>query len=200
MCWFAVTTEPEGKKSVYPSGAARAASAAPRPPPAPPRFSITTVWPQICDSFSPTRRAEMSVAPPGGNGTMKRTGRCGQDCASTPDANSAASNVRMVFFMDPPRAILQRQREGEPDPECERRGRRGEALLPVAPRQELQREHAQPAAEVRGERDHDQPFAELHQRLLRPLQEAFELQRVAERPEMERQEQRECDSRHTVHD
>src|SRR6185503_15540946 len=197
MCWFAVTTEPEGKKSVYPSGAARAASAAPRPPPAPPRFSITTVWPQICDSFSPTRRAEMSVAPPGGNGTMKRTGFCGQDCAWAPAASSAPSMNAMIFFMGVLlRGILQRQ----PDGKGERTRGRGEALLPVAPRQELEREHAQAAAEMRGQRHHDQPFAELHQRLLGPLQEVFELQRVAQRPEMERQEQRERDPGHAVHD
>ena len=77
MCSFAVMTEPDGKKSVYPSGAALAASAAPMLPPAPPRFSITTVWPHISPSFWPTIRAEMSVAPPGGNGTMSRTGFVG---------------------------------------------------------------------------------------------------------------------------
>src|SRR6185436_9437591 len=144
------------------SGAARAASVAPRLPPAPPRFSITTCWPQIWDSFSPSSRAEMSVAPPGGNGTMKRTGRCGQfggeDCAAAAAANSAASRPTMIFFMDPPRAILQRQREREADRQRECGSARGEALLPVAPGEELEREHAQAAAQVRGERHHDQPL------------------------------------------
>src|ERR1700741_4433067 len=123
MCWFAVTTEPEGKKSVEPAGAPRAAPAAPRPPPAPPRFSITTVWPQIWLSFSPSRRAEMSVAPPGGNGTMKRTGRCGQfggeDCAAAVETRHAPSTNARILFMA---KILQRQRERQAHAEREGRG------------------------------------------------------------------------------
>src|SRR5262249_16569849 len=36
---------------------------------APARFSMLTGWPSDCESFSPTRRAKMSVEPPGANGT-----------------------------------------------------------------------------------------------------------------------------------
>ena len=44
-------------------------------PPAPARLSTTMVWPHVSVSFCATRRATMSVAPPGANGTMIRTGR-----------------------------------------------------------------------------------------------------------------------------
>jgi hypothetical protein len=41
-------------------------------PPAPVRFSTTTVWPSVRDSTSPTWRAMKSIAPPGASGTMNR--------------------------------------------------------------------------------------------------------------------------------
>src|SRR6185503_6445512 len=187
MCWFAVTTEPEGKKSVYPSGAARAASAAPTPPPAPPRFSITTCWFQICESFSPSSRAEMSVAPPGGNGTMKRTGFCGQDCACAQERTRPSSKPTSVFMI----SILQRQGEDQTHGKRRRRRHGGEAVLPFVPVEEFDRQHAQAAGEVRGERDDDRPLARFHQRLPGPGEEGIQLQRIAERPEVQRQEDRE---------
>src|SRR5580704_1530184 len=60
-------------------------------PPAPPRFSITTVWPQISSSFLPTRRAVMSVEPPGVNGTTMRTGFAGQVAALARRARRAGA-------------------------------------------------------------------------------------------------------------
>jgi len=45
--------------------------------PAPGLFSTTTGWPQRVDSWSAIRRPTMSVAPPGANGTIRRTGRVG---------------------------------------------------------------------------------------------------------------------------
>ncbi len=51
-------------------------------PAAPGRFSISTGWPHSVCSFSPTRRGIRSEAPPGANGTITRTGFCGQDCAN----------------------------------------------------------------------------------------------------------------------
>src|SRR6185295_18204670 len=114
------------------------------PPPAPPRFSITTCWPQIWVSFSPRRRAEISVAPPGGNGTMKRTGFCGQACAAAPLEASASStaprsltkpiSILLLKF------ILQCQRQGEPHGERDRRRGGREGLLPLVPGQKLQRQ------------------------------------------------------------
>jgi hypothetical protein len=40
----------------------------------------------------------MSVAPPGGKGTMKRTGFCGQDCAKAPLPSNTAAVIAMSFI------------------------------------------------------------------------------------------------------
>ena len=96
----------------------------------------------------------MSVAPPGGNGTMSFTGFCGQACAERArrgEQRRGERRMRESSCLSSCRTILQRQGEREPDGERERRRQRGERLLPVAPRQELEREHAQPAGEMRGE-------------------------------------------------
>src|SRR5262245_59122865 len=47
----------------------------------PGRLSTTTFWPRRWPSGAPTVRAITSVAPPGGNETMIRIGRVGNDCA-----------------------------------------------------------------------------------------------------------------------
>src|SRR4051812_29868300 len=108
----------------------------------------------------------MSVAPPGGKGTMKRTGRCGHSCAATPmDATESNTTERNLNSLIPGlllKFILQRQCERKPDRQRETRGARGQRLLPPGPGQELERQHAQPAGEVRGEGEHDGPFGELH--------------------------------------
>src|SRR5688500_16675643 len=49
--------------------------------PAPPRFSTTTGWPHTSDIRCARRRPTMSVAPPGGNGTISLTARSGNFCA-----------------------------------------------------------------------------------------------------------------------
>jgi hypothetical protein len=49
----------------------------PMMPPAPGRFSTTTGWPSASESFGATRRAGVSVAPPGENGTISRMVRFG---------------------------------------------------------------------------------------------------------------------------
>src|SRR5438045_577 len=54
--------------------------------PAPGLFSITTLWPSRSDIEPPTRRAMMSVEPPGANGTSQRSGRLGNDWAREPRA------------------------------------------------------------------------------------------------------------------
>jgi hypothetical protein len=89
MCGFAVSTEPEGNSRVWPSGADFAASSAPMLPPAPARLSMTTVCPQASPSWRPSSRATMSVAPPGENGTMMRTGRLGNSACATPEKLAA---------------------------------------------------------------------------------------------------------------
>src|SRR5438876_679830 len=50
-------------------------------PPAPGLFSITTDWPQTSCRRLPTRRAVVSVEPPGANGTTMRTDLSGQSAA-----------------------------------------------------------------------------------------------------------------------
>src|SRR5688572_19247194 len=62
-------------------------------PCAPARLSMTTCWPHSSASFAPRMRASASVPPPGGNGTMKRTGFSGKrSCAATGKASAQASN------------------------------------------------------------------------------------------------------------
>src|SRR2546425_9902480 len=51
---------------------------------------------------------------------------------------------------------------------------------------------------MRGEQHHQSPFGELDQRLLGPGEQRVKLQGVAERPEMNRQEQRERNARQAV--
>src|SRR5215831_12644930 len=69
-------------------------------PPAPGLFSTTTDWLQISCRRLPTRRAVMSVDPPGVNGTTIFTGLAGQLSASareeriTGDANAAVARPR----------------------------------------------------------------------------------------------------------
>src|SRR5271154_5578322 len=50
-------------------------------PPAPGLFSTTTDWPQTSCRRLLTRRAVISVEPPGVNGTTTRTGLAGQSAA-----------------------------------------------------------------------------------------------------------------------
>ncbi len=58
-------------------GAAFTASVMPMVPPAPARLSGTTVQCSVSVSLVATRRERMSVPPPGGKGTMRRTGLAG---------------------------------------------------------------------------------------------------------------------------
>src|SRR5262245_19280387 len=96
------------------------------------------------------------------------------------------------------------QKERESRSEGATRGGGEPSLVPVPPRQEFQREQAQAACHVRGEQQDEQGFARLDQRLLAPAQEGIErgfcAQREAERPEMQRQEQRKQHARSAVHD
>src|SRR5258708_1011224 len=134
----------------------------------------------------------MSVVPPAANGTMNLTGLCGQPCADAPVASKAQSRKPRVLrnLMTPPSpTILQRQGKRKADRDRQRDRRRSEALLPIAPGKEFEREDAQPAAEVRGERHDDAPLGELDETPLGPGQEGIEPQGIAERPEVQRQEQ-----------
>src|ERR1700752_1408657 len=74
-------------------------------PPAPPTFSMITRWRSGARMASPRIRAAVSVDPPGGNGTIRVTGRDGNACASAwlvtraaIAASAAAGNMRTIGF------------------------------------------------------------------------------------------------------
>src|SRR5215212_8273654 len=82
-------------------------------PPPPPLLSTTTCCFHMSVSFSAIRRAKMSAAWPGGNGTMKRTGFDGQGAwararvAMKGDAKlSATAWRRVITIIVPPGVIL----------------------------------------------------------------------------------------------
>ena len=54
---------------------------------------MTIDWPQRRPSSSPSVRAMMSTAPPGGNGTRMRTGCDGNVCADAPAASTRPANA-----------------------------------------------------------------------------------------------------------
>src|SRR5215472_13998314 len=87
--------------SVWPSGSALSSSRKPISPLAPDLFSTTTGWPNLARRPSPTNRAERSVMPAGGAGTIIRSGREGKDCANAEAASSRQkarlNSARMVF-------------------------------------------------------------------------------------------------------
>src|SRR4051812_22893758 len=64
---------------------------------------MTIVCPHTSPSLAPTARATMSLAPPGANGTTKRTGFTGYVCAvaswftANAKANSAAASARSAI-------------------------------------------------------------------------------------------------------
>src|SRR6266571_5180329 len=49
--------------------------------PPPGRLSTSACWPRFSDNFGASRRKTTSVAPPGANGTITRTGLAGKSCA-----------------------------------------------------------------------------------------------------------------------
>ena len=65
---------------VNPSGADLAIASTPSTLPAPDRFSTTTDWPRSFSNAGCIARATASVAPPAGNGTIKRRGLSGKVC------------------------------------------------------------------------------------------------------------------------
>ena len=73
---------------VSPFGAALAAASVPMTPPAPERLSIKTGRPRMGENFCPSTRASRSFGPPGGKGTMMRSGPSGR-CAGWARAGRA---------------------------------------------------------------------------------------------------------------
>src|SRR3954463_11289710 len=80
-------------KRLYPSGDAREASDAPTVPPAPPRLSMISCLPVCLANCAPSGRANASVPPPAGNGTIIVTGLTGHAafCARAKGAAAAAA-------------------------------------------------------------------------------------------------------------
>src|SRR4051812_12575305 len=68
-------------------------------PPAPARFSTTTGWANAAARRSATRRAKMSVEPPGANGTTRRTGFAGYfscACSATRKRQLAMPRIQRI--------------------------------------------------------------------------------------------------------
>src|SRR5262249_9063575 len=93
---------------VVPSGAARLSMFMPIDPDAPAWFSTTTGWRKLSLSLCPISRALMSPAPPGGLGTMMRTGRGGMSCAAAADGSSASASRRETRGFHMSRAFRRR--------------------------------------------------------------------------------------------
>src|SRR5437764_191948 len=68
-------------------------------PPAPPTFSITIGWPSCSRIFSAMMRAAASVDPPGGNGTIRVSGREGNVCACAAAAAHTAINSAATILL-----------------------------------------------------------------------------------------------------
>src|SRR5471032_2404217 len=165
---------------------------------------MTTVWPQMSESFCPISRAEISVAPPGGKGTMNLTGlvgHCACAVAATIRPASIASTLRNFISVSLDGSayvpicgrlsdqILQCQRKHQTRDEREPARNCGQSFLPIPPGQEFERQQAQPAREMRGEEQHQSPLRKLDQRRIGPAQEPFQLRftmdRLPKRPEVQ---------------
>src|SRR5215471_15439661 len=71
-------------------------------PPAPPTFSITIGCPSVSRIFSAMMRAAESVDPPGGNGTIRVSGRAGKVCACAVAAAHTAMNSAATSLLITP--------------------------------------------------------------------------------------------------
>src|SRR3954465_11689249 len=93
----------EAASSVYPSAGLGAAMRVPSEPPAPGRLSMTNGWPSDSCSFCASMRAAMSVAWPGGQGTITFTAWLGYDCAyAMAHAKASARKVANLVIVNPP--------------------------------------------------------------------------------------------------
>src|SRR3954465_6574942 len=91
------------RSSVYPSGAARAASNAPMVPPAPGLLSTMTDWPSSACKGTATRRATISDEPPGEKVTTTRTGLVGHVWAAAfPQHRKTAIRTDLANILSSP--------------------------------------------------------------------------------------------------
>ena len=153
----------------------------------------------------------MSVAPPGGNGTMKlhRLRRPAPAPRGSPGEGSAAATAARRLNISS--AVLrlgsildQRQREREPRDERQPRPAAASVFCQSRQGRNSSASSRSPPARCAASSDHEHPFGELDQRLVGPAQErvqrASPCSAVAQRPEMQRQEQRERQAREPVHE
>src|SRR2546421_10461416 len=63
-------------------------------------------WPSVSVSFAPRTRAVTSATPPGATLTTMRTGFAGHCCACAAASHNAATSVKMLRFIAPPKKSL----------------------------------------------------------------------------------------------
>ena len=85
---------PSSRTAACSRRAAPSDGSAPIVPPAPPRLSTTIGWPRRSDSFCARLRAMKSVAPPAGNGTMRRIGLSGYAADTVPAARQSIATAK----------------------------------------------------------------------------------------------------------
>src|SRR5205807_5580890 len=78
------------------------ARSTPSTPPTPPMFSMITGWPSGACMPCARPRAKMSAGPPGGKGTIMRTGLEGYDWAAAMPGTSAAMASHSSLLTKPP--------------------------------------------------------------------------------------------------
>src|SRR5439155_13591811 len=81
--------------TTWPSGALFATISVATMPEAPGRFSTTTGWPKLSDSFWAMSRPTMSVEPPGAKPSIRRTVRVGYACANALPASTIAAQIEI---------------------------------------------------------------------------------------------------------
>src|SRR6478752_400567 len=79
----------------WPSGALFATISVATVPAAPGRFSTTTGWPKLSESFWAMRRPTMSVEPPGEKPSIRRTVLVGYACARALPASTSAAQIEI---------------------------------------------------------------------------------------------------------
>src|SRR5690349_13711521 len=93
--------------ATWPSGALFATISVATMPEAPGRFSTTTGWPKLSESFCAMSRPMMSVEPPGEKPSIRRTVFVGYACANALPASAIAAQIeinpqRLLLRMSPP--------------------------------------------------------------------------------------------------
>ena len=206
MCGLAVTLTGRHEERVA-VGAALATTSAPMLPPAPRAvLDQHRLAPDLAELLAEHAR-ETSVAPPAGTARsgapaswatalrratpLQRHRHAGR--AAMRGAQRQGRAARSLHVMPPVSmgSRKQRQREGQRPRRRSRQRRRASSCQSRGAPNSIISRRSRP--QVRGQQHHEAPLGELQQRLVGPAQEThrarFALQRLAERPEMQRQEE-----------